>query len=383
VIENAFEGVGMKKIKVLQFPIAQSKGGTTQYTLRNWKYVDKNKFHYDFVTMSSKLDFAEELERDGCKIFYISTYAEDDREQFEAEFRKILVEGQYDIIHLATNQWKSFAIEKIAKEVGIKKIIIYAQNGGINTDDEEKRNKELTLHYKMREQLTEDIATDFWACSRAAADFLYGEQIPKNKIKLVKNAINMDDFVFDSKIRNQYRKELDVEQCYVLGNVGRLAYQKNQEFLLSVFKKLCEIRDDYKLLLIGSGELEQTYKDYVRNNGLEDKVVFLGQRKDVNNLLQAIDCFCLPSRFEGLPIAMVEAQTSGVRCVCSDLITDEVCLSDLAARLPLDEDEWVRVIDERREFDRGAYAQIIRDAGYDWKDEILKIQEEYMRIKEL
>lgn len=113
----------MRKIKILQFPIANSKGGITQYILQNWKFIDKAKFEFDFATMSKSLDFENELKKTGSKIYYISCYAEDNKEKFVREFTEILSNGNYDIVHLHTKQWKSFLVERIAKEAGIKKLL--------------------------------------------------------------------------------------------------------------------------------------------------------------------------------------------------------------------------------------------------------------------
>ena len=115
----------MEKIRVLHFTIANSGGGVTKFTLRLWKYIDKERFHFDFVTMSKKLDFADELEREGCKIFYLSTYAEDDKEKFTREVEEILDQGSYDIVHLNTSWWRGFVLEDIAKKKGIPKIIVH------------------------------------------------------------------------------------------------------------------------------------------------------------------------------------------------------------------------------------------------------------------
>lgn len=131
----------MKKTRVLQFPVSNNKGGMAQYVWQNWKFIDKTKFQFDFATMSKSLDCADELEAEGCKVHYISCYAEDDRETFVSEFEKILRDGNYDIVHLHTKQWKSFLVEQFAKEAGVKKIIVHAHNTGIGTLDEKKRQE--------------------------------------------------------------------------------------------------------------------------------------------------------------------------------------------------------------------------------------------------
>ena len=104
----------MEKIKVLQLFVANAKGGRTQYMLNAWKYVDKEKFQFDFATLSPKLDFAEELEEQGCKIHYISCYAEENREQFIKEIDAMLQQG-YDVVHIHFSFWRNAIIDERAR----------------------------------------------------------------------------------------------------------------------------------------------------------------------------------------------------------------------------------------------------------------------------
>lgn len=376
----------MKRIKVLHFPVANSKGGITQYVLRNWKFIDKSLFQFDFATMSNVLDFSDELKKGGCKIFYISCYAEDDRKKFTREFRKILIEGNYDIVHLHTKQWKSFLVEQIAREVGVKKIIVHAHSTGIDTLEEKKRQEEILLHSHVLEQLTEDIATDFWACSWKAAEFLFGNRIPGQKIKIVKNAIELSKYAYSPQTRGKYRKSLGIadNEC-VIGNVGRFVYPKNQEFLINVFAEICNNNEvsslRYKLLLVGSGEREEEYRRLVQENGLEKKVIFAGQRVDVPQLLQAMDIFCLPSRFEGLPISLVEAQMSGLLCIASDSVTEEVNITGNVYYSPLKTEKWVKnilFITEATKERHSAYEEM-KESGYDIETQIKVLEAEYLK----
>lgn len=374
----------MKKIKVLQFPVANSKGGITQYILQNWKFIDKSRFHFDFATMSKSLDFAEDLEKDGCAVHYISCYAEQDKDRFVSEFRKILLEGNYDIVHLHTKQWKSFLVEQIAKEIGIKKIIIHAHSTGIDTLDPEKREEELQLHSEVLGKLTEDIATDFWTCSWKAAEFIFGNKIPKEKVRKMNNAIELPRFIFSQNTRSRYREEFGIGEEFVVGNVGRFVYQKNQEFLLEIFKQLCNKEGNYKLLLVGSGEREKEYRDFVSQNGLGEKVIFAGQRQDVNCLLQAMDCFCFPSRFEGLSIALIEAQATGIQCLCGEQISRETIITEHVDMLPFVKDMWVdKIIQYANDYgtrfntQREHAWEQIEQRGYSIVDQIKKVEMGY------
>jgi len=342
----------VNKIKILQFPIANSKGGITNYILQNWKYIDKTKFRFDFATMSHSLDFAEELEEQGCKIYHISCYAEDNKEKFVHEFRNILNNEDYDVVHLHTKQWKSFLVERIAKEMGIKKIIIHAHSTGIDVLDKNTRRKELQLHNQTLENLTEDVATDFWACSQEAADFIFGDKISKQKIQIMRNAIELSKYVYNPQIRYIYRKSLKIEDDeFVIGNVGRFVYQKNQEFLIKVFAEIKDLernkktgKPKYKLLLVGAGEREQEYREMVKEYEIEQSVIFTGYRTDIPELLQAMDIFCLPSRFEGLPISLIEAQASGLVCLANETITKEANITGRVYYYKTEVERWVGVV---------------------------------------
>lgn len=366
----------MKKIKVLQFPIANSKGGMTRYVLGNWKWMDKDKFHCDFVTMNRHLDFEEEVLKTGSKVFHISCYAEDDKNQFVKEFDEILNRG-YDVVHLHTKQWKSFVMEEICKKHCVPKVIVHAHNSGIDTLDPVKRQKEEQLHEQVKKEFNENMATDFWACSEMAADFLFGEQIPQNIVQIMPNAIELDKFVYNDKIRNAYRKKYGLEKCFIIGHAGRFAYQKNHELMINVFRDIWEQVDNARLILLGEGDLMLETRRQVQNLGMMDKVIFLGNREDINHWYQAMDVFCLPSRFEGFPITLIEAMAAGLPCVASQAISKEVEISDNIIRLPFIKDEWVKHIlscygSERKD----TRMQLIK-AGYDINNQVRRIEKIY------
>ena len=366
----------MKKIRILQFPIANSRVGMTQYALTNWKWMDKDKFTCDFVTMSKHLDFEDEVLATGSRIFYISCYAEDNKAQFVKEFDEILNRG-YDVVHLHTKQWKSFLMEEICKRHHVPKVIVHAHNTGIDTADPIKRSAEERLHESVKKKFNTELATDFWSCSRMAADFLFGEQIPQSRVKIMPNAIELESFKYMQDIRNEYRKRFDLENCYVIGHVGRFVYQKNHRFLLKVFHALLQIEENAKLILLGEGELLSEVRREVECMNIEDRVLFLGRREDVNNWYQAMDVFCLPSRFEGLPISMIEAQAAGLPCIGSMEITKEVVVTDHIVRLPFDVEMWREQLLGYRNIIREDDQMSLRNAGYDIQGQIKVIEKFY------
>lgn len=365
----------MKKIKVIHFTIANSGGGITKYILRLWKYVDKSKFDFDFVTMSKTLDFAQELEKEGCKIYYLSTYAEDDKQQFETEVKKILKEGKYDVMYLHTSWWRGFALEEIGKEVGIPKVIVHSHNTSVHIKENESREEALNLHYEQRERLSQDIATDFLACSQEAADWLYGSKISKEKVQIIPYAIELEQYQFNAQIREEYRKKLGISDEFVIGHVGRFAFQKNHDFLIDVFKEVAQVHDNIKLLLIGIGELEDTIRDKVNHLGLENKVIFTGKREDVNCLMQAMDLFALPSRFEGLGIVLIEAQAAGLKCIVSEEIPPIAFLTENIEALSFDVLLWRdKILEYIPGYVRQNMTKILEDKGFGMKGHVEKIE---------
>lgn len=350
--------------KIIHFSLANFKGGITQYILNNWKYIDRSKFQFDVVTFGEKLDFQEELEKDGCKVFYVKNRAEDNLEDFRKEISQIFL-NNYDIVHLHTSYWKSFELEKIAKQAGIPKIIVHSHNTGV-FDDNGREEKEIQ-HYKLREKLTLNIATDYWACSKMAAEWLYADKIPKERIHILHNAIDVSIFAFDECRRRKMRQQLGWEDDLVIGHVGRFSYQKNHKFLIEIFKEIVKKNKDVRLVLVGKGPLENDIKLQVEKYDLADRVYFAGVCDDVYSWLDVMDIFALPSRFEGLPIVAIEAQASGVKCLVSDTITRETSVTDNISFLPLEMSIWIEEILSVKSFekDRKRYAKQVSQAGYD------------------
>lgn len=371
-----WKGAKMEKIRLLQFPIANTKGGITHYALQNWKWMDKECFTCDFVTMSRVLDFEEELLTTGSKIYHIPCYAEEDREQFVKSFSEILAKG-YDIVHLHTRHWKSFLVEELCKKYQVKKVIVHAHNTGIGVIDPQRRGYEQEIHEQVKKQFNEDMATDFWACSKLAADFLFGEQIAKEKIKIMPNAIDLEQFAFSAEIRNSYRRKYGLEDSFVIGHAGRFTYQKNHEFIINVFHKVRRKKKGAKLILLGDGELMPQVWEQVRNLNIEEDVLLLGKREDINNWYQVMDVFCLPSRFEGLPLVMVEAQAAGLPSIASMNISQEVEITNNSQRISLDEEEWVENILACEKRGRTDVREQLAEAGYSIKDQIHVIEKEY------
>lgn len=371
----------MEKIKVLHFPIRNTNGGITRSAMKYWKFVDKERFQFDFATCSKKIDFEDEINKQGCKVHYISAYAEENPEQFCEDLRNILAQG-YDAIHLNTSWWKGFLAEKVAKEMGIKVIVVHARNTYVDINDEQKRTYELENHEKCKKEFTEDLATHFLACSPEAADFLFGEQIPKERIKIFHNALDIHRYAYDETKRGIIRQQLGIEQKYVIGNVGRMVYQKNHAFLVECFNEVQKQVPNAVLMLLGGGELEEEIREQINEYGISDKVIFTGEVDNVEDYMQAMDVFAFPTRFEGLGNVLIEAQTAGLKCLTSDNVPRETCITDNIEYLKLDKKTWVEAMSKYAAgYDRHNMNAQIRSAGYDITEEIKVIEQIYEEVR--
>lgn len=182
---------------------------------------------------------------------------------------------------------------------------------------------------------------NIWHVQKKRGEWVYGKKVVNSpKFKVIYNAIDFNKFKYNKQTRERIRKKLDLENKIVLGNVGNFIYQKNHTFLIDVFKKLLKKNEKYHLLLIGKGDNLEKIKKIIDKNNFTQHVTFLGVVNNVEEILQAMDVFLLPSKFEGLPFAALEAQASGVSTIISDTITDEVVITDNITRIPLNKERW-------------------------------------------
>lgn len=242
----------------------------------------------------------------------------------------------------------------------------------------------LMLHYLNRIYVSAKSARLF-ACSTAAGEWLFGEKaMARGKVTIIYNAISVENYLFNPQIRQKIRKQLNIENRFVIGNVGRLVNQKNHSFLIDIFNKVHEKNHNSMLMLIGEGELENVIKQKVKTLGLTESVLFMGVQKNVEQLLQAMDVFVFPSKYEGLGIAAIEAQASGLPTVASDKVPKEAQITNLFSYCPLDGsvNEWAeKILKYSNLYNRKSSYEEIKNAGYDINFEALKMQDIFLKIK--
>ena len=212
-----------------------------------------------------------------------------------------------------------------------------------------------------------------------AGEFVFGN---KEEFCIYNNAIDAKRFGYDINKRVQARKELKIsDDVFVIGHIGRFNTQKNHTFLIDIMSEINKKDPKAVLLLIGEGDLEEHIKNKVDELGLENNVMFLGVRSDVDRLYQAMDVFVMPSLFEGLPVSGVEAQAAGLKCIFSDTITEQTMLTSNVEFISLDRGTaiWAdEILKWYKGYDRRDQINIIERAGYDIKKQAKQLQNFYI-----
>lgn len=371
----------MKKyIKVLQIGMTRNWGGLETYLLQQFHNIDKNKIKYDFVNITSEYRIVKEDEiiRSGSKVYNICSRHINPLKHYWQWLCLLSNKGKkYQAIVLNSNSLVYVFPLFIAKFFGIPRRVIHSHNAGL----EEKADIFRSLLIDFNKIILSFSATDYWACSKKAGEWMFGKN---RKFTIIHNAIDSKKYKFNLEKRDNLRKALNIENKFIVGHVGRFAYQKNHKFLIDIFYELQKIELNSVLMLVGDSINDDKFlvetKEQVERLNIENKVLFLGMRNDVPDLMQAMDCFILPSHFEGLPLVGVEAQAAGLKCYLSDNITEEVKITDLVNFISLNESPktWAKQILSNRNYIRKDMTDQIKKSGYDIKTEIKKIEKFYL-----
>lgn len=367
----------MKKIKILTVLNNLSKcDGISSYVMNYYNKFDLSKIHMDFVVVSDNVDdeYRSIIESKGGTIFYIKTPSLKSMIKDTNNIKNFLKEksSEYDIIHSHVINSGYFFL-KYAKKYGMKCRILHSHNTTLGSEQFIKKIRNVIMA-----KSTVSLTTHRFACSKEAGKYLFGDK----DFDVIHNAIDVQAYIYNEKIRDEYRKELCLEDNIALLHVGRLDTQKNHMFLLETFKKVLEVNSKYKLILVGTGSLEQEIKNRIKELDIEDSVIMLGVRNDVKNILSSCDIFVLPSLFEGLPVVAVEAQSSDIKCILADTITDETkILSDLEF-VKLDQEAWKNAILNTKLDSRIDRFEEIKNAGYYIDNEFERLQNIYSNIVE-
>ena len=366
-------------LRVLHSVSNMARAGIETMLINYYREMDRNQIQFDFLANKPVPgEYDEEIRNMGGRVFVSPGLNPLHFPRYRRFVADLLSENpDIRIVHAHNEAMGYYALQS-AKDAGIRVRIAHAHNTQIIHD----------YKYPLKlvcKQLLPGAATDYWSCGRDAGIYYYGKKRWNTSGFILHNAIDVERFGFRPEVREHQRRQTGLEQCFVIGHVGRFNVQKNHSRLLDIFAAVAKDVPEARLVLIGTGELEQAMKEKAQHLGILDRTIMPGQTADVSDWYQAMDCFVLPSLFEGLPVVGIEAQAAGLPCVFSDRVTDEVLLSPEARRVSLQADnaEWAAEIMtamRRPDADRIQGMDIVRRAGYDIHTEARKLQERYLEM---
>lgn len=343
-------------------------GGAETFLMKLYRKIDRTKYQMDFGVFTKQEGFYdEEIESLGGKIYHL-TPKTNDFSMYKKELYNLISNEKYTYVLRITSNAAGFYDLKIAKSAGASVCITRSSN---SSDGDSWKIKLINFISRFLYQKFVDVKI---APSDLAATYTFGKQsVLKGEVHYLNNGLDLNVYCFSSDARNRIRKEINLQEKFVVGHIGRFFEQKNHDFLIDVFYEIKKKKDNAVLLLVGDGELRRCIEGKVKKLGLDGSVIFTGIRKDVPALLSAMDVFVFPSLYEGMPNTVIEAQATGLPCVIADTITREAGITDLVhyESLKAGPKEWsekVLAYCNRQNQNRELYSEQVKAVGYDIND---------------
>lgn len=340
--------------KVLIYGMSNNPGGIETYLLNYYRRNHGKTVHIDFVSDFPTIVEEKAILEAGSHIYYIPAKGKGLMKHWKALWKLLLGHKEYRTLYFNVMDAGSVVTMLIPFLLG-RKIVVHSHNG--NTD-------KVRLH-KFCKPFVNCLTSSKVACSCLAAGYMFGKSADRTLV--IPNAIDARRYTYNLAIRQLMREKLEIGDKLAICHVGRLSKQKNPFGVLDIFEELHRMYPNSVLVSVGSGEMENAFHEVIKTKGLEADVMCLGVRSDVPDILQAADVFLLPSLYEGLPIALIEAQAAGLPCVVSDTITREVAVTKLVSYVSLDESaqNWAARIVQVIPIDRADTFNELVAAGFD------------------
>ena len=324
-------------VRVLHIMGCSDAGGISSVVLNYYRFIDRTKIQFDIALTIPEVGLnGRVLQELGAQIHFLPLKSEG-LGAFRTALAELLTRERYDAVHVHENETSYVALQ-VAKAAGVSCRLAHSHTSSPyeGWKGELRRISGCVLNYHF--------ATHVIGCGQLAGDRVFGRwNMRRPKALVLPNAVDTARFAYNEAVRREVRKELDVENSFVLGMVGRLSEEKNNLYPLELLPRLLQEVPNAVLVVAGNGPDEEKFRRRVEQLHLENHVRQLGRRSDVDRLYQAFDVYLLPSFTEGFPVAAVEAMTSGLPVLLSDVITRELSFGSAVTYLPLaDQDAWVQ-----------------------------------------
>lgn len=358
------------KAKVLFVSEGLGNGGTEKVMMNYAKNIDKNKVEIQFLILEPTINnYVDFLKNEG---FIVNSLKGNfsDRNDYYSQLQSFFSENKFDVVHIHTLSANYIIIGHFAKKFGSKSVIFHSHISNMYP---------MSLKFRISKLLINAVADYKFACSKVAGDYMY-----YGKYNVLNNAIDLKSYEFNQDYRTEIRKKHGIaDDTLLLGNIGRLNYQKNQKYILDIVKELKKTNPNTKALIVGSGELENELREYAAANGIEDSVIFALDQMDAYKYYSAFDVLVFPSIFEGLSLVLVEAQANGLPIVYSECLTNEAKMLDNVKLLPNDKEhltDWVKAIIDLRSSRLNNTSEVLKKNGFDIKTLSNRLEKLYIDI---
>lgn len=366
----------MSLIRILHVVTKMDTGGLETLIMNFYRNIDRSKIQFDFLTHRSEQGFYdEEIRNLGGYIYHVPPINPLKQQRYLNALRAFFEEHkEYKIVHSHINTNSIFPL-RTAMHAEIPVRIAHSHAAYPAFD----YKTPFRIYNKLK---LKKYSTYNFACSDVAGKWLFGsDAVKKDNFKVINNSIDAENYSYNKEVRQKIREELNIKGKFVVGHVGRFNKSKNHDYLIDIFKLVHQKDPDAVLMLVGDGELRNSMEEKVNKLNLEDKTIFTGVQSNVNELLQAMDVFVLPSISEGLGIVAIEAQAAGIPCVVADTVPNEAFITDLIKKVPLNSSAngWANEVVRWKGFNKRDTFEIVKNAGYDIKETTKELEKFYIQ----
>lgn len=351
-------------------------GGKKNLVMEYYRHIDRNRVQFDFIcdTDSNSVP-KEEIEALGGRVYLIPPY-QNIFANMKA-MKKVFKENSYQILHGYNSTMNLFPMF-VGKQCGIPVRINESISMGHRSD---KKN----IIKNVLKPFSRCFSTHYMSNGEVCGRWQFGDKLfDAGKVTVFKTVIDTEKHKFEPELREKCRKEFGLKDNIVIGHIGRFTAQKNTLFIIDIFNEIVKKEPKAKLLLIGHGELEEEMLVRIKDYGIEEQVLFLGKREDIHQFYNAMDCFLLPSLYEGLPVVGIEAECCGLPIFFSTEIPRESSpCDDLGYFISLDKcaEEWADMVLEAMIKSgklRHGREKDVRQAGFDSSVEGMSLTSYYI-----
>lgn len=358
-------------MRVLHVVTHMNRGGLESMIMNYYRHINRDKIQFDFlVHREETADFDSEILEMGGQIYHIPKLNPFSLRYYKA-MNDFFSNHPYKVVHSHLNCMSGYSL-RAAKKHDVKTRIAHSHN----------TNQERNFKYiikKFSKKMIPFYATDLFACGEDAGLWLFDGK----DFEILNNAIDAEKYSFCMETSHKYRKELNLENNFVIGHIGRFNSQKNHVFLIDIFFEILKQEPSARLVLVGDGADRKVIEEKAKKLEIRDKILFLGVRSDIPELLQAIDVFLFPSLYEGLSLVTIEAQAAGIPCIVSDTVTKQCKLVENFEFVPLEYSakSWAEQVLKYRDSKKVNTYDIIAAAGYDVKRNVKKLEDFYLSVE--